>query len=136
GPGPQGVRAREPPLRAADRAAAFICLTVVAILQTLLQQNGRRNRCGPSSPRHASKRIRKPVRAAAHLGAGEARPRFGALIASATGKDKNARRRRPARKTTAKQTVRGCCRIRAWLRARPRAPSRPHSPRAPAAPSP
>src|SRR5262249_41756765 len=129
-------------LPARDRAAAFICLTVLAILPTLLQQNGRRDRCGPSSLEHASKPIRnKPVRntrarAAAHLDAGAPGRRFGALIASAMGKDKNARGGRPWRKTTARQAVSGWRRIRAWLRARRRGPSRPRSPRAPAAPSP
>src|SRR5262249_56497267 len=120
----------------------FICLTVLAILPTLLQQNGRRDRCGPSSLEHASKPVRnKPVRntrvgPAAHLDAGAPCRRFGALIASAMGKDKNARGRRPRRKTTARQAGSGCRRIRAWLRARRRAPSRPPSPRAPAPPPP
>jgi hypothetical protein len=57
-------------------------LTVVAILKILLQQTAAEI-------------------GAAHLGAGAPRRRFGALIASAMGKDKNARRRRPGRKMTA-----------------------------------
>src|SRR5262245_25351572 len=53
-----------------------------------LEQNDRRDRCGPSSPQHASKRVRKRVWAAAVLARGAPCRRFGALIASAMGKDK------------------------------------------------
>jgi hypothetical protein len=46
-------------LPARDRAAAFICLTVVAILEILLQKNGRRDRCGPSRRRRAVPAVRR-----------------------------------------------------------------------------